>query len=192
MPRPRPRPRSPRRTLTAIAATLFLMPVAAVTGLALPAGAAAAADVYQQVLQTYERAGTIPACQFTAGQLQTALNGIDTYGAQYFADFTDAIQAALAARAGGECSTAPARPATAAAPAVGSQPGAPGGAAGSNAVARLPSVTAATGGGLPVALIVLAALAVGLTLAGGLTAGARALSARRQRVTTPVTGPRQP
>jgi len=153
------------------------MPIPAVTCLALPAGAAAA-DVYQQVLLTYERADTIPACRFTAGQLQTALNGIDTYGAQYFADFTDAIQAALAARAGGECSAAPARAAvpltTALAP--------------SDNVAPLPSVTAATSGGLPAALIVLAALAVGLTLAGALTAGARALSARRER----VTGPRQP
>jgi hypothetical protein len=178
--------------VTASVATLCLTPIAAVPGLALPA-AAAAADVYQQVLQTYERAGTIPACRFTAGQLQTALNGIDTYGAQYFADFTQAIQAALAARAGGECSVAPARSATAATSAVPPQPGtsgAPGhpgapGGAGSNTVAPLPAATAATSAGLPVALIVLAALAVGLTLAGGLTAGARALSARRHRITEP-------
>jgi len=33
--------------------------------------------------------------------LSTALKGIDTYGAQYFADFTDAVQAALAERASG-------------------------------------------------------------------------------------------
>jgi hypothetical protein len=157
-----------------IVATLCLLPVAALTELALPAGATAA-DVYQQVLQTYERAGTIPACRFTAAQLQTASNGIDTYGAQYFADFTEAIQAARAAPAGGECRGAPARPSTP-------------GAAASTVVAPLPSVTAATSGGLPVALVVLAALAVGLTLAGGLTAGGRALAARRQR----VTGPRQP
>jgi hypothetical protein len=173
--------------VTAFVATLCVMPIPAVIGLALPAGAAAA-DVYQQVLQTYERAGTIPACRFSAGQLQTALNGIDTYGAQYFADFTEAIQAAIAARAGGECSAAPARSALPAGPAAAPGTGAPGapgapGAAASNTVAPLPSVTAATSGGLPVALIVLAALAVGLTLAGGLTAGGRALSARRERIT---------
>ena len=81
---------------------------------AVPAGrqrrsprAGLAAGAYQQVLHVYEREGSIPPCQFTSAQLQSALNGVDTYGAQYFADFTQAIQAALTSRAGGSC--APAR-----------------------------------------------------------------------------------
>ena len=45
----------------------------------------------------------IPPCQFSSSELSHALKGVDTYGAQYFADFTGAIQSALAARAGGQC-----------------------------------------------------------------------------------------
>jgi hypothetical protein len=46
----------------------------------------------------------IPPCQFTSVQLEAALKGVDTDGAQYFADFTQAIQAALTSRAAEECS----------------------------------------------------------------------------------------
>jgi hypothetical protein len=51
----------------------------------------------------YETSGTISPCQFSSAQLAAALKGVDTYGAQYFADFTNAIQSALAARAAGAC-----------------------------------------------------------------------------------------
>jgi hypothetical protein len=126
----------------------------ALDGLARPAPAAAA-DAYQQVLRVYEANGAIPPCRFSAPELQRALGGVDTYGAQYFADFTNAIQAALTARAAGTCGPAPARRRTRA-----SSPS-------SEAVARLPSVTAPTSAGVPVPLLVLAALAVTGALGGG-------------------------
>ena len=58
---------------------------------------------YQAVLRAYERQGTVPPCQFSPSQLQSALNGVDSYGAQYFADFTQAIQNAISVRASGSC-----------------------------------------------------------------------------------------
>src|SRR5579859_224869 len=63
----------------------------------------AAADAYREVLSIYEAEGSIPPCQFSSPQLEAALRGEDAYGAQYFADFTDAIQSALAQRASGAC-----------------------------------------------------------------------------------------
>jgi hypothetical protein len=136
----------------------------AAIGLALP-GAAVAAGAYQQVLRAYETSGTLAPCRFSAAQLQSALGGVDTYGAQYFADFTDAIQSALTSRAGGECNRA-----------TGSTSSAAAGGAASNAVARLPAVTAATSAGVPAPLIVLGALAlVGAmaVLGGSVTAAQR-------------------
>jgi hypothetical protein len=72
----------------------------------------ARASAYSNVLHTYEQQGSIPPCQFSSSQLSSALKGIDTYGAQYFADFTGAIQSALAARAGGACGGNAGRPTT--------------------------------------------------------------------------------
>ncbi len=132
----------------------------AVGGLARPVPARAA-GAYQHVLRVYEATGTIPPCRFSAPELQHALGGVDTYGAQYFADFTNAIQAALTARAAGTCGPAPLRRPAAAS------------AASADAVARLPSVTAPTGAGVPVPLLVLAGLAVAGAL-GAAVARARA------------------
>lgn len=70
--------------------------------LALPAPIAFA-SAYSQVLGIYEQTGAIPSCKFSSAQLVSASKGVDTYGAQYFADFTNAIQSALAARASGAC-----------------------------------------------------------------------------------------
>jgi hypothetical protein len=143
---------------------LALAPAILAAGLAAaPAGAGA----YQQVLRVYEREGSIPACQFTSAQLQTALAGVDTYGAQYFADFTQAVQTALSARAGGACTAAPAG-ATAAIRA-----GAP--------LAPPPrtGMTAGTSAGVPLALAVLgviAALAAAAGTGAALVAGRRRLS----------------
>jgi hypothetical protein len=131
-------------------------------GAMAPASAAAsAAGAYQRVLHAYERSGSIPPCQFSGAELESALGGVDTYGAQYFADFTEAVQAALTARAGGECSASAAPVPAAAGPA-------------SNAVAALPAVTAATSAGVPAPLIVLAILAAGLAVA-------RVVTGRRSR-----------
>jgi hypothetical protein len=140
---------------------LAILAVTAGAVLSVPIRPALAAgpSAYQQVLRVYETTGAIAPCRFSAPELQRALGGVDTYGAQYFADFTIAIQAALTARAAGTCEPAPARRR--------------GGATGvsSDAVARLPSVTAPTSAGVPVPLVVLAALAV----AGALAALAVAL-----------------
>jgi hypothetical protein len=71
-------------------------------GLLLPAGVARA-SAYSSVLRVYETKGTIPPCQFSSRTLNSALANVDTYGAQYFADFTNAIQTALDNRAAGVC-----------------------------------------------------------------------------------------
>jgi hypothetical protein len=106
------------------------------------------ASAYTKVLQTYEQTGTIPACKYPSSELGSALKGVDTYGAQYFADFTNAIQAALAARAGGQCGPG--------------GPPHPVGIAGSSPT-RSPAlpgpVTAATDAGLPAPIALMAALA---------------------------------
>jgi hypothetical protein len=120
----------------------------------LPA-TSAQASAYSRVLQTYQQRGSIPPCQFTTSQLSAALKSVDTYGAQYFADFTNAIQDALSSRAGGACSGA-----VAGAGATGQT------SAGALHVA-LPSggVTAATGADFPAPIIMLAVLAALLALA---------------------------
>jgi hypothetical protein len=137
---------------------LAILAVTAGPALSAPIRPALAAgpSAYQQVLRVYETTGAIAPCRFSAPELQGALGGVDTYGAQYFADFTNAVQAALTARAAGACEPAPA--------AARRRAGASG--VSSDAVARLPSVTAATSAGVPVPLVVLAALAVAGALAG--------------------------
>jgi hypothetical protein len=70
---------------------------------ALLAPAAAHASAYSDVLKTYQLKGSIPPCQYSSKVLNSALKGVDTYGAQYFADFTNAIQTALDNRASGSC-----------------------------------------------------------------------------------------
>jgi hypothetical protein len=136
--------------------------VASVGPAAVPAAASAAPpSAYQQVLSVYQSQGTVPACQFSGAELSEALNGVDTYGQQYFADFTQAVQAALSARAAGACTGS----ATASARAPGeAQP-----------PAHFGPVTAATSAGFPAPLAVLA----GLALAAGLL-GAGAWVVRRR------------
>lgn len=120
--------------------------------LAAPATPAlAASSTYTKVLHTYQSQGTIPPCQFTSAQLSTALKGVDTYGAQYFQDFTSAIQNALSARAGGSCAR---HVSATGAPSPGSgqqpPPGPP---------PRLGPVTAATDAGFPAPVLGMAVLA---------------------------------
>ena len=67
------------------------------------APATARASPYTTVLHVYQAEGSIPPCRFSSPELAAALSGIDTYGQQYFADFTQAVQAALAERASGAC-----------------------------------------------------------------------------------------
>jgi hypothetical protein len=123
--------------------------------------ATAAASVYTEVLHTYQVKGSIPPCQFSSAQLSTALKGIDTYGQQYFADFSNAIQNALSARASGACNPAALRAALAA-----------------HAAPRTPapplpaSLTPPTDAGIPAPILAMAAIA----LAVGILLGVRALA----------------
>jgi hypothetical protein len=137
----------PARSWTILAALLIAV--------AMP-GVAAGASTYSRVLRSYQNRGSIPPCQFSSGQLETALKSVDTYGAQYFADFTAAIQTALAARASGACAT---NGTTTPAPTTGG-----GGPTESPSFAK--PVTAATGAGVPAPIVVLAALAALFALVG--------------------------
>ena len=56
---------------------LILAAAAIVLALGLPV-ASAGASIYSQVLRAYETNGSIPPCQFTSPQLQSALKGIDS------------------------------------------------------------------------------------------------------------------
>jgi hypothetical protein len=111
----------------------------------------AAASTYTIVLHAYETSGTISPCQFSSAQLAAALKGVDTYGAQYFADFTNAIQSALAARAAGACThnRAPAARHRVRAAASAPVPG---------------PVTAPTNAGVPAPLLLMAAIAAAFAL----------------------------
>jgi hypothetical protein len=137
-----------RHRLILVAATIVL-------ALGLPA-ASAGASIYSQVLRAYETNGSIPPCQFTSPQLQNALKGIDTYGAQYFADFTNAVQDALASRAAGTCSPHPKQPAAVPAGGTHGQP------------LRLGPVTAATGSSLPAPMLMLAVFGALLAVCGAI------------------------
>lgn len=140
------------------------------------AGAAPRPSAYQRVLRVYERDGAVPACQFSGAQLERALGDVDTYGAQYFADFTQAIQTALSAAASGACAR-PAQP-RASGPGGGAGGSAGGtGRSGAGPPVRFGPLTAATSAGVPAPLLAMGALAVGL----GLWGGARELGRRRSR-----------
>jgi hypothetical protein len=129
---------------------------------ALPGVAGAAgASIYTKVLDAYQAKGSIPPCQFTSTQLETAVKALGTAGGQYFGDFVEAIDSALATRASGGCSGQ----------GHGAGGGAPGLGAGStppasNSGQPLPvgPLTAASGAGVPAPLLALAILAVALAL----------------------------
>jgi hypothetical protein len=140
-------------------------PAAILVGLALwPASAAASgpSSLYGRVLRVYQTEGSIPPCQFTSPQLSSALNSVDTYGQQYYADFIAAIDLALSARASGTCGKGHHH--TTAARVSGNVPRAP----------RLPtSITASTSSGMPPPLVALGAAVALLAGAAGLAALAR-------------------
>jgi hypothetical protein len=123
---------------------------AAALALALLPAATAGASVYTDVLHVYQVTGSIPPCRFSSAQLSAALKQIDTYGQQYFADFSSAVQNALTARAGGACSAAALHPSSAAlhSPAGVAAPPLPS------------SVSAPTDSNLPAPILLMAALVV--------------------------------
>jgi len=132
-----------------------------------PARAAGASALYTRVLHAYQAHGRIPPCQFTSPQLESALSSVDTYGQQYYADFIGAIQTALTARASGVCSHGHQHSAAASTSSRGSSGGTPG------APALPSSVTAPTGSGLPLPILLLAAVAALLAAAASLAYWAR-------------------
>jgi hypothetical protein len=147
-----PRYRLPVRRLGFAAASIAL-------ALAL-APAAARASAYTDVLHVYQAEGSIPPCRFSSAELAAALKGIDTYGQQYFADFTEAVQSALIQRASGACTRGLAVNLRA------SGTGTP--------LAPLPpSATAATDAGIPAPILAMAALGIALALIAGLSSLAR-------------------
>jgi hypothetical protein len=134
--------------------------VSVVAAAALVLAPAADASIYGRVLSSYQNHGMIPPCQFSSQQLNGALKSVDTHGAQYFADFTAAIQSALASRASGACRT-------------GLTGGAPSqSASGAPAIPNLP-VTAATSAGLAAPIVLMAVIAAAAALLGGLVGLAR-------------------
>ncbi len=113
------------------------------TALALWASPASAESTYNRLLNVYEQTGSIPPCSFSSAQLEGVLKSADTYAAQYFADFTNAISNALAERASGACSRN-----HSGAVAVGADSG--------NARLALPRLPAATSAGVPLPIVLLA------------------------------------
>jgi hypothetical protein len=133
-----------RTLVKAVATALALLVLGAPPALA----ASAQTSIYARVLKAYENHGTVPPCQFSSQQLETALKGINTYGAQYFADFTNAVQNALAARATGVCARSEAAASVAAA-----------GAAPDRTPLKLGPLTPGTSSGLPLPLLLMAVFA---------------------------------
>lgn len=142
------------RTLVKAAATALALALL----LAPPAPAASAqGGIYARVLKAYENHGGVSPCQFSSQQLETALKGINTYGAQYFADFTNAVQNALAARASGVCASG----GTAARVAAGAAP--------DRTPLKLGPLTPGTSSGLPLPLLLMAVFAGVAALVGAST-----------------------
>jgi hypothetical protein len=141
-----------RAAATTLAMVMLLAPAAS--------AASGQGSIYARVLRAYENHGMVPPCQFSSQQLETALKGINTYGAQYFADFTNAVQNALAARATGACSSS----------GQGTHAGSIGAATTpNNASLRLAALTAGTSSGLPLPILLMAVFA-GLLAVVGATA----------------------
>lgn len=136
------------RPVRALCRVSILVAVTAIA-LSLSAASASASSLYSQVLHVYQTTGgAIPACKFTSTQLESVLKSADTYENQYFADFSNAIDAALSQRAIGICGGAASAPETAAlGPASHAPP------------LKLGPVTAATGARIPAPIVLLAALA---------------------------------
>jgi len=108
-----------------------------------PAGAALA-DSFDSVFKDYTADGRINPCKHSAAELQRARANIPPDIQQYAPDFPEALDAAIEARARGQCAPkkpAPAAPAAAPTPAVTPPPSSGGGGGGPSAPA--PAATTA-------------------------------------------------
>ncbi len=120
------------------------------------------------MLRAYELTGGVSACQFSSAQLAAALKGVDTYDAQYFQDFTNAINSALGVRAAGGCQKTHARAQPASARAT-------------TALAPPGSVTAATDAGVPAPIVLMAVIGGLIALAAAIGSLVRLGERRRTR-----------
>lgn len=85
---------------------LLSLCVVALTLLLVPAGAlAGASDDYLVVYKSYQKAGVVDGCAFSAKQLASAKKGVPPDIDTYAPDFPEALDAALRQRAGGGCDT---------------------------------------------------------------------------------------
>ena len=162
---------------------------ALVLGLVL--AAAASANAFSQVYDSYRNSGRIDPCKFSEGVLNQAKSQVPPDIEQYAPDFPAALDAALQARARGAC--APRGSSTAAAVVPAAPPAAPSGGSPASGPAgppaHAPVATAATvsptaylavsghlhggGGGAPAPIIALAVLGGLLAIAAGIYGVAR-------------------
>ncbi len=148
--------------------------LALITLVALPMSSASArsparASIDSKVLDAYQRYGMIPPCKFTSRQLERTLKRVDTYSAQYAADFPIAIENARLAQASGACQ--PTNGSTVAgavkAPSLsGGGPSGGGGAPAGGASVPVVPVTGATSAALPIPMVLMAVFAAALVLLG--------------------------
>jgi hypothetical protein len=133
---------------------------------ALPASAGASGgsggSIYTKVRQAYLTKGSIDPCEFTSAQLASALKALGTAGGQYFGDFVQAVQSALATRASSQCTTH--KHAGGRGGAQASPPPAPSGPSSPGPPLNVGPVTSATGSGVPAPLVAIAVVALVLAL----------------------------
>jgi hypothetical protein len=140
-------------TVLTLAGLMLLAPAAALAG-----------NAFNQVSQAYQSTGTVSACQFSAATLESALESAPSFDKEYAGDFTDAVQSAISAQAGGACRSGKSKlnGLTLGFTNYGN-PGAPG------------AITSPTAAGLPLPLAILLALAAATLLVALATAVARSL-----------------
>jgi hypothetical protein len=122
---------------------------AAVLAALLLVPAVASANAYHDVLQSYGKKGEVVPCRFSSATLEAALGEAGPNSEQYFGDFTNAVQYALAVQATGICNQRHGH--------KGAQPAPFGGPV---SAPRPPaSATSPTDSGIPAPLAILAGLA---------------------------------
>jgi hypothetical protein len=149
---------------------------------ALAGASGARANAYNAVRAVYEARGLVPACWFASTELEAALREAGPDDAEYYGDLIQAIQGTLEAQGTGRCRNGePVAGATGGTGAGGGSGGGGTGAGGETGGAGAPpaatppaGLTAATGAGVPLPLIVLFALAAAFGAVALVAATARA------------------
>jgi hypothetical protein len=155
------------QALTRLIANVNAVKRATLIALALAAlllAPAAAGNAYDRVFQAYSSTGMVSACQFSAATLESALKTAPTLDQEYDADFTDAVQSAISAQAGGACRSGKNR-----------LKGLKLGLGGYGNTSPPGSITSPTGAGIPLPLAILLALVAAALLVALAVGVARAL-----------------